>query len=138
MLGRKRKVIPLDASCEAEYEDGFILNETEQNDISAYVECPLVDGVPTGPNTFDDILKKRPEAEHGPMVRFSVFFNYHQYDINWRDMPDSARPIRFRNKSGDYNEETGEMVNIRLNWLRFGYQYNDALGKNVEEVMELR
>jgi hypothetical protein len=52
-------------------------------------------------------------------------------------LPDNARPIRFRNYSGDYDEATGDMVNVRLNWLKFGYQYTDGNGKNVQEVVTI-
>jgi transcriptional regulator NrdR family protein len=61
--------IPLDGSCQAEYADGFILDETEHDDISPYHEK----------NIFDAILNKLPEAEHGKMVRFTTFWKNHQY-----------------------------------------------------------
>ena len=48
---------------EAEYKDGFVLSELDQDDKSIYEE---------GRNTFYDILNKLPEAEHGPMVRLSL------------------------------------------------------------------
>lgn len=130
------KIIPHDTSVEAEYEDGFILNETEQNDQSAYIEMVIVDGVPTGPNTLNDILKKRPEVEHGRMIRFSVFYKNQRHDVDWTTLPDNARPIRFRDRSSwiDGQGRTGV-----TDWqaCRFGYQYNDEDGRNQQEVMEL-
>ena len=127
---------PIDTSVEAEYSDGYILSETEQNDISAYVDCPLVDGVPTGPNTLNDILEKRPEALHGPMVRFSVFYHDARHDVMWEGLPTNARPIRFRD---GYNYLDGSGNEVFGGWTgcRFGYQYNDESGKNIKEVKEL-
>lgn len=121
------KTIPLDTSCQAEYADGFVLDETEHSDISPY----------TGVNNIlNDILQHRPEAEHGRMVRFSVFYQNRRYDIDWRSLPDNARPIRFRDgwlKS--YPDGTSES-----GWsgMRFGYQYTDENGRNIQEVQELR
>lgn len=128
--------LPIDTSVEAEYADGFILSETELDDRSIYIPLEIVDGVPTGPNTLNDILEKRPEAEHGPMIRFSVYFKNLRYDINWTELPDNARPIRFRNFTGDLHPD-GSVTNKTINWLRFGYQYTDENGKNVQEVQEL-
>lgn len=129
--------LPIDTSVEAEYSDGFILSETEQNDQSAYVPCPEVDGVPTGPNTLNDILEKRPEAEHGKMVRFSVYYKDARYDINWTTLPENARPIRFRD---GYNYLDGSGNEVFGGWtaIRFGYQYNDQNGNNHKEIQEIK
>jgi hypothetical protein len=118
--------LPIDSSCEAEYEDGYIHSETELHDISPFDNTN---------NIFNDILEKRPEAEHGRMVRFSVFYRNHRHDVDWRGLPENARPIRFRDgyltidQSG--NEESG------WSGCRFGYQFNDPDGKNIKEVKEL-
>lgn len=132
--------IPIDTSCEAEYEDGFILSETEQNDQSAYIpmEIVIMEGkkIPSGPNTLNDILERRPEAVHGKMVRFAVFYNGARYDINWRDLPDNARPIRFRDRSSWIDDE-GRTGVTDWHGCRFGYQYTDENGKNVQQVEEL-
>lgn len=127
--------LPLDTSCQAEYEDGFILDETSQKDISAYVECPLVDGVPTGPNTFNDIIEKRPDIEHGRMVRFSVFYKDLRHDVDWTTLPDNALPIRLRD-GYNYLDENGDETFGGWTGCRFGYQYDHA-GKNVKEEIEL-
>lgn len=119
--------LPLDTSCEAEYADGFILSETECGDISPYT------GVN---NTLNDILEKRPEAEHGKLVRFSVFYKDMRYDVDWTGLPDNARPIRFRDgyliAHPDGSDERGWSA------IRFGYQFTDENGKNVKEVQEVR
>ena len=119
--------IPLDTSCEAEYADGYIHSETELDDISPFEE---------GKNIFYDILEKRPEAEHGPMVRFSVFYQNQRYDVDWTGLPESARPIRFRHGYATLHVATGEMES---GWsgMSFGYQYNDETGKNVKEIVDL-
>lgn len=133
-------MLPRDTSVQAEYKDGYILDETESDDTSQFQHLipKDADGANLeGNNIFSDILNKRPEADHGPLVRFSVFFKDQRYDIDWTSLPDNARPIRFRNMSGDYDPDTGDMVNIRVNWLRFGYQFKDEAGKNQQEVREL-
>lgn len=119
-------MLPLDTSVEAKYKDGFILSETEQNDVSPYAP-PF--------NTLNDILEKRPEAEHGRMVRFSVFFRNQRYDVDWTTLPDNARPIRFRtgfNTLAADGSQTSGWVSIQ-----FGYQYRDENGKNIKEIQEL-
>jgi hypothetical protein len=118
--------IPLDTSVEAEYTDGFILSETELKDISPYSE---------GRNVFYSILNKDPEAEHGPMVRLSTFYQNNRYDIDWANVPSSARPVRFRDGYSILNQN-GDTI---TGWsgMRFGYQYNDENGQNVKNIMEL-
>lgn len=118
--------LPIDGSCEAEYSDGYIHSETEHNDTSPY----------TGKdNILNDILEKRPEAEHGQMVRFSTFYKDARYDVAWVGLPDNARPVRWKRMEAD--SVGGEIVEIRLMKVGFGYQYNDATGANIQEVQEL-
>lgn len=120
-------ITPLDSSVEAEYADGFILSETEQDDISLW---------DSGQNTLRDILEKRPEAEHGQLVRFSCFWKGNRYDVNWITLPYSARPIRFREGNRSFNTSTGE-GSFWWSKVNFGYQYNDATGKNYKVMKEL-
>jgi hypothetical protein len=117
---------PQDTSVEAQYADGFVLSEHEHNDISPYNDTH---------NILRAILNKDPEQQHGKMVRFSVFYQNKRLDIDWTDLPDNARPIRFRNYSADF-AESGKMANKQLNWLRFGYQATVS-GKNIKEIIEL-
>lgn len=119
---------PLDTSCEAEYEDGYVHSETELADVSQFED---------GRNVFYDILEKRLEAEHGPMVRFSVFYQNQRYDIDWRDMPDNARPIRFRHGFSTYDPNSGEVLASGFYGVSFGYQYNDETGKNHKQIIDL-
>lgn len=120
--------LPLDTSCQAEYADGFVFDETEHDDISPY--DPKF-------NILRAILEKRPEAEHGKMVRFSVFWKDHRYDIDWRDLPDNARPIRFRYNNRSLNTTTGE-EKFWQSGIGIGYQYTDENGKNQKEFQEIR
>ena len=118
--------LPLDGSCEAEYSDGYIHSETDHNDISPYTGTD---------NIFNDILEKRPEAEHGEMVRFSTYYKDQRYDVDWKGLPDNARPVRWKRYEHDYN---GEFAGItRLVKVGFGYQWNDSSGRNIQEVVEL-
>lgn len=120
------QTLPEDTSIEAEYEDGFVLNETQHNDISPY--DPQF-------NVFRAILNKDPEQEHGMMIRFSVFYKDMRHDINWLDLPDNARPIRFRDRYltsfPDGSTESG------ITGCRFGYQFTDENGKNQQFIKEL-
>ena len=120
-------MLPLDASCQAEYEDGHILDETEHGDVSPY--DPQY-------NILRAILNKDPEAEHGKMVRFSVFYKDRRYDVDWRGLPDNARPIRAKYMHFSKNMGTGE-EKTWCSGLKFGYQYNLPDGTNVKEEQEL-
>jgi len=124
--------LPLDTSCQAEYEDGFILDETELNDYSPYTTDPEHPD-----NILRSILKKHPEAEHGKMVRFSVFWKDKKYDVDWVGLPDNARPIRFRHNRSTRDLDTGEIYFWQAG-VDFGYQYTDESGKNVQEIQEIR
>lgn len=119
-------IIPIDGSVEAEYQDGFILNETEHNDTSPYTGTD---------NIFNDILEKRAEAEHGPLVRFSCYYKDHRYDVDFTDLPANARPVRWKRMEAD--TLGGDITEVRLTRVGFGYQYNDNDGKNHQEVVEL-
>jgi hypothetical protein len=121
-----QSILPLDTSVQAEYQDGFILDETKNNDVSAY------DGTH---NTFYDILNKLPEPEHGKMVRFSVFWKGHRYDIDFAALSDNAQPIRFRHGNRSTNLETNEQEFWWSN-IDFGYQYTKN-GQTFQEVQEL-
>ena len=119
--------MPLDTSVQAEYEDGFVLDETKLKDISPYNE---------GHNVLRAILDKSPEAEHGKLVRFTGFWRGKRYDVDWTTLPDNARPIRFRHgfitRYQDGTQEQG------WSGMDFGYQYTDDSGNNVQDVQELR
>lgn len=119
----------MDTSCEAEYADGFILNETNLDDANPF------DGEG---NTFTAILKRLAEPEHGKMVRFSVFWQDRRYDVAWANLPDNARPIRFREGFNTYDLLSGESLESGFRAVSFGYQYNDETGKNHKEILELR
>ena len=126
-MPQSNPMLPLDTSVEAEYADGFILSETEHNDVSPYTGIN---------NILSDIIEKRPEADHGPLVRFSCFYRDNRYDVDWRTLPDNARPIRFRDCQLLTNTATGEQ-SFSHTGCRFGYQFNDENGRNHQEVWEL-
>lgn len=118
--------LPLDTSVQGEYADGYVLDETEHQDVSPY--NPIH-------NVLRAIIDKEPEADHGPLVRFSVFYKNQRHDVDWTTLPDNARPIRFRDGfitlDNVGNEESG------WSGCRFGYQYNLPDGSNAQEVVEL-
>lgn len=119
------KKLPIDSSVQAEYESGYVLDETTLEDKNPYGEG----------NTFRAILNREPEPEDGKMVRFSVFWKNQRYDIDWTKLSDNARPIRFRHGYHTWNEDGTE----EQGWsgVDFGYQAT-VNGKNVQEVQELR
>lgn len=119
---------PLDTSVEAEYEDGYVHSETELDDLSPFEN---------GRNVFFDILERKPEAEHGRMVRFSVFYQNQRYDVDWTTLPDNARPIRFRHAFSTMNMGTGEVIASGFTGVDFGFQWNDEDGQNHQEILNL-
>lgn len=118
---------PPNGSIEAEYSDGYIHSEDTYLDVSPYD--------PTC-NILNDILEKRPEAEHGQMVRFSVYHSNRRYDIDWVELPENARPIRYKKMERDHNTDVW-VDEARIVAVGFGYQYNDNNGKNQEIIQEL-
>lgn len=118
---------------EAEYEDGYVHREDEQ-DHSPFVQWK---------NIFDDILHKRPEAAHGKMVRFTLCIPDGTVlaSVDWTTVPDNARPIRFKHLEGRFftQEEidNGTPSALRLTGIDFGYQYTDEQGKNQQEVIKV-
>lgn len=121
-------MLPLDTSCQAVYEDGYVLDETERDDVSSYVE---------GKNVFHDILNGLPEAEHGRMVEFSCFWKHTKYTIDWTALPDNARPIRFRHGFARMSVD-GELQERGWSGVDFGAQWNDEDGRNQQHVEQLR
>lgn len=119
--------MPQDTAIEAQFADGFVLSETEQQDVSLFDQ---------GKNTLSDVLSKKLEAQHGRMTRFSVYWHGKRYDVNWSTVPLNGRPIRFRDGQASLNTATGEQT---FDWVacRFGYQYNDLLGANKQVIQEL-
>lgn len=90
-----------EGAIEAEYADGFVLSERKTKDQSIYIPMVDVDGVPSGPNTMNDVVERRPEADHGRMVRFSVYRKRKWHHWDWKTLPYSARPIRYRDFERD-------------------------------------
>ena len=121
-------MLPLETSVQAEYEDGFVLDETALDDKSGWVE---------GKNVFHDILNRLPETDHGRMIRFSVFWDNQRYDVDWKDLPDNARPIRFRHGFARMSVD-GSLQERGWSGVDFGCQWNDEDGTNQQEVVELR
>lgn len=126
-----RKPLPLDGSIQAEYKDGFVLDETALKDTNPFGEG----------NTLRAILNKDAEAKHGPMVRFTVFYKDNRWDIDWTTMPESARPIRFKDMQRKDKQiiDTGEIIEAvpELLRIRFGFQYTDDNGKNQQIIQEV-
>jgi hypothetical protein len=120
--------LPIDSSVEAEYADGYIHSETDLEDVSSFK---------LNANVFYDILNNLLEPEHGRLVRFSCFWKDQRYDIDWRDLPDNARPIRFRHGYSKMNM-AGQILESGFSGVDFGYQWNDESGANHQEVLELR
>lgn len=121
----------LDVYIEATYESGYVHRETPE-DHSPYV---------LGKNIFNDILEKRPEAIHGPMVRWSLIIPGERFDIKWQDLPEGAKPIRFKHMKREQDLGTGEFKTAGpvIIGIDFGYEYpNPEGGENIKEVMELR
>ena len=120
-------MLPLDTSIRAEYEDGFILDETELNDVNPYGGSG---------NTFTAVINQLPVPEHGRLVMFSTFWHNSRYDIDWTKLPDNARPIRFRH--GSMKSYPDGQIISGFSGIDFGYQYTGDDGNNHQEVIKLR
>lgn len=122
---------PADGFVEAEYADGYVHSQYELEDQSPYEP---------GRNTFSDIERFHPVADHGKMVRFSVYLHKDRIDIDWTAVPENARPIRFYYferddqlfSDGHIEEGPGQ----RLMSLHVGYQWNDKFGRNHKRVSD--
>lgn len=112
---------------QAEYRDGYIHDERALADVSPYQP---------GKNVFFDILEKKPEPEHGRLVRLSLLTDGQRHDIDWTELPENARPIRFLHRRLVRNLANGDQE-IFLDSIDFGYQYTDNEGRNHQEVKEI-
>lgn len=125
---------------EAEYESGYVHREMPE-DHSPYVR---------GKNIFNDILEKRPEAIHGPMVRFTLVMPGEQpntvtrHNVDWTklDPKTNPRPIRFKHFSRSVTMGEGAEDDVDtgpvLTGVDFGYQWTDSKDSNQEEVIQIR
>lgn len=114
---------------EAQFADGFILNEDDQNDVSLFDD---------GRNTFYDILNRRCEDKHGPMVRFSIWVLGARIDIDWLAIPENAKPIRFKHLEIDQNIASGEVSEKRIVGITFGFEYFDKeKSRTIKAVREI-
>lgn len=113
---------------EARYADGYVHSELDHKDISPYL--------PGTANILNDILEKRPETTHGPLVRLTLLTPTGRHHIDWTKLPDNARPVRFIRFERDFRN--GVWVgDARVIKVDFGYQYNDANGKSVKQIEEI-
>lgn len=116
-----------DIYLEAQYSDGYLVREDDE-DRSAYED---------GRNVFFDILHGLPVAEHGPMVRLSLFTGRWTYSIDWRSLPAGSRPIRFKHMERDFSASGEPRGDPRVARIDFGYQFTDEQGNNLQEVLNL-
>ena len=106
----------------AKYQDGFILDEQKQNDVSLFDKKR---------NTFYDILNNLCEPEHGKLVELTLVLPDKISTIDWTTVPDNAKPIRYR--TFEMNLNTGEQSLLKTG---FGYEYLKD-GKNVQKIEEI-
>jgi hypothetical protein len=110
---------------EVEFNDGFILNQLKQNDISLF---------DTSRNTFYDIVNKLCELEHGKMKRLSLYKDNREYSLDWAAVPSDATPVCLKTFSMDINgtdAHVKKLVNVE-----FGYEYVDVKTKKIIRVVE--
>lgn len=110
---------------QAEYESGYNHTEDDQD------HSPFV----YGKNILNDIIEKRPEKAHGRLVRFSLIGEDVSYDIDFRSLPASARPIYYRDMACTLDEHGNQTTECLKHY--FGYQYNDENGINHKEIKEI-
>lgn len=113
---------------EAEYEDGYKHSELMLLDKSPYEP---------GRNIFFDILNKLPVREHGKMVTFALIGGGQAYRIPWRDMPDNAKPIYYRQMERTWDYDTMAEISVKAVHF-FGYEYWDADGTKHKDIQEVK
>lgn len=108
---------------EAEYENGYVHSD-QFHDVSPFEH---------GRNIFFDILNKLPEQFHGPMVSWRLVTPEKTYTVNWREVPEGARPIRFKHMTHTWvNGESQGGPQVES--IDFGFQWTDAEGKHEEVI----
>lgn len=122
---------------QAEYESGYVITEDD------------VDHSPFDPgrNVFHAILNNRPtDHGHGRMTRFAMVPwdpEGKTFEINWVPLweVDNPRPIycRVMHKTDELADDGTVLTDTAAvcDMHKFGYQFNDADGKNVQEVVEI-
>lgn len=111
---------------QAEYEDGYIHYEDDQ-DRSAF---------DARDNIYADILKRRPEAAHGQLIRFSLVGGEGSYDIDFRPLPKSSRPFYEREMFKTWDEH-GNILGEGASKHRFGYIHTTEEGTEAREIVEI-
>lgn len=115
------------ALVEAEYTDGFVLTE-DGADRSPYDE---------GRNTFHAIANGRPEADHGPMVRWSLITPAQTYSVAWTELVAlEAVPMYERDMERDFVPGEGWSGPPRCVRHRFGWRGEGPEGP-IETVQEI-
>lgn len=108
---------------EAEYDDGFILNQIKNEDKALFSKPG---------NTFTDILNFAPVKYHGKMIRFSLYHKGRRHDINWRMTPFGAKPFILKTMASSIgNPYLGTLGNLQK--IEFGYEF---LNINTGQVMK--
>jgi hypothetical protein len=113
---------------EAEYEDGYILNQLKNDDKAIYSKIG---------NTFTDILNFAPVKYHGKMTRFSLYHKGKRHDINWKMTPIGASPFIIKTMASTIGNPyigTGGIIQL----IEFGFEYlNINTGKIIKETITL-
>jgi hypothetical protein len=113
---------------EAEYSDGFVLQEDEA-DLSPY---------DAGRNIYHAILNRRPEIEHGKMVRFSLVLQDGILNVDFTTVPDNARTHLERHMEREHDGESHWLGAVICKGIDFGYVYDDEDGVERGEIYEVR
>lgn len=115
-------------SIEAEYESGYVHRETDE-DRSPYLRDA---------NIFSDILNRRPDAIHGPLVRFSLNLpDDERLDVDFTNLPGNAEPIRLMYMEADFDMTDASLIERRLTRIDFGVKYTTADGEEVTDISEV-
>lgn len=118
--------MPYGILLEAEYEDGYILTEDEQD------QSPF----DSGKNIFNAIVNSRPCEEHGPMVRWSLVTPKHTYNIDWAKIVLQVfNPRIIYHRQMQSVKEGGSDAVVSCLGHVFGYQYNRPDGSNAQETI---
>jgi hypothetical protein len=106
---------------EAEYADGFVYRETEE-DKSFFLPKR---------NCFFDVVNRLPESKHGPMLKFSLVHPPDdRIEVDFTILPRSARPVRLKHVDGVFRDYG--VIEKTITKIEFGWEIVDADGNRID------
>lgn len=115
----------MDIYLEAEYQDGYKHNQRDLRDVSLYMP---------GKSVGYDIRTHQPAADHGPLVKVTLYHPGGEHTLNWAALPEGAKFIFFKHIERRFNAEQMWLEEPRIVGIDFGYEYKGEDGKTHKHV----